>query len=132
MAANDKQLSNWTGWVFFAGIMMVLSGVFDVIAGLTALLRPTWYVATANHLLVFNYHAWGWIDMLIGLVILLAGFSILHGSMWARVVGVIVASVSMLGALASISSYPIWSIIIITIDTLVIYALTVHGGELKD
>ena len=132
MASNDKQLSNWTGWVFFAGIMMILSGFFDVIAGLTALLRPSWYVVTSTHLLVFNYNAWGWVDLAVGLIILLAGFSVMHGSVWARVVGVIVAALSAVAALASISSYPIWSVIVITIDILVIYALTVHGGELAE
>ena len=132
MASADKQLSNWTGWVFFAGIMMILSGVFDIIAGLTGLLRHTWYLVSGSHLLVFNYVAWGWIDLAIGLLVLLAGFSLLHGSMWARVVGVILASLSAVGALASVNSYPVWSIVVITVDVLVIYALSVHGGELKD
>jgi hypothetical protein len=132
MAKVEKQLSNWTGWVFFAGIMMILSGVFDIIAGLTGLLRHTWYVATSTQLLVFNYNAWGWIDLLLGLVILLAGFSVLHGSVWARVVGVILASFSAVASLASVNAYPLWSIVVITIDVLVIYALAVHGGELKD
>lgn len=132
MATAQKQLSNWTGWVFFAGLMMILSGIFEVIAGLTALLRHTWYAVTSTHLLVFNYTAWGWIDLAIGLLILLAGISVLHGSTWARVVGVILATLSAIGSLASVSSYPVWSIIFITIDVLVIYALAVHGGELKD
>jgi hypothetical protein len=132
MAVNNKQLSNWTGWVFFAGFMMILSGLFEAIAGLTALLRPSYYVVTSSHLLVFNYTAWGWIDLLIGLFILLTGFSLLHGSTWARVVAVILATFSAISALTSIAAYPIWSVIVITIDVLVIYALTVHGAELKE
>ncbi|MEK7599864.1 MAG: hypothetical protein AAB462_02425 [Patescibacteria group bacterium] len=131
MATNNKELSNWTGWVFFAGLMMILSGLFQAIAGLTALLRPTWYVATEKSLLVFNYTAWGWIHLSIGLLILLAGFSLLHGSKWARIVAVILAILSAVAALASVSAYPIWSILIITIDVLVIHAVTVYGGELK-
>ena len=132
MATANKQLSNWTGWVFFAGIMMIISGIFELIAGLTALLRHTWYLVTSHNLLILNYTAWGWIDMAIGLLILLAGFSVLHGSTWARVVGVILASLSAVGSLSNVSAYPIWSIVVITIDILIIYALTVHGGELKD
>lgn len=133
MARNDNKLSNWVGWVFFAGFMMIISGLFSVIDGLTGLLKHNWYVvSTANHLLVFNYQAWGWIDLVLGLIILLAGFSVLHGSMWARVVGVIFATLSAIAALASISEIPIWAIIIIAVDVLVIYALTVHGGELSD
>lgn len=129
---NNQELSNWTGWVFFAGFMMILSGLFDAIAGFTALLRPTWYVATTHALLVFNYSAWGWIDLAVGFIVLLAGFSILHGSTWARFVGVIMASISAIASLTSVNSYPIWSIVVITIDILVIYALTVHGAELRD
>lgn len=132
MATAEKQVSNWTGWVFFAGIMMILSGVFNVIAGLTGLLRHTWYVVTASHLLVFNYVAWGWIDLAIGLLVLLAGISVLHGSTWARVVAVVLAGLSMIGSLASVNSYPVWSIVVLAVDVLIIYALVVHGGELKD
>jgi hypothetical protein len=132
MAVAEKQVSNWTGWVFFAGIMMILSGFFEIIAGLTALLRHSWYLVTSSHLLVFNYTSWGWIDLAFGLLILLAGISVLHGSTWARVVGVILASLSAVGSLASVNSYPLWSLVIITIDLLVVYALVVHGGELKD
>lgn len=132
MATSEKQLSNWTGWVFFAGIMMVLSGIFDIIAGLTGLLRHTWYAVSGSNLLVFNYTSWGWINLALGLLILLAGFSVLHGSTWARVVGVILASISAIGALSFMNAYPIWSIVVITVDILVIYALAVHGGELKE
>lgn len=134
MATNstDKQLSNWTGWVFFAGIMMMLSGFFQIIAGLTGLLKHTWYVVTASHLLVFNYTAWGWIDLVIGAIVLLAGVSILNGAFWARFVAIIIASLSTIAALASVNAYPVWSIVIITINVLVIYAIAVHGAELKD
>ena len=129
---NNKELSKGVGWIFFAGIMMILSGFFQVIAGFTALLKPTWYVVTSSHLLIFNYTAWGWIDLAVGLLILLAGFSVLHGSTWARIVGVILAVMSAVVAIGSISAYPIWSVIVITIDVLVIHALIVHGSELKD
>ena len=132
MATTNKGPVVGVGWIAFAGIMMILSGLFQAISGLTSLLRPEWYVTTANHLLVFNYSAWGWIDLLIGIVILLAGFSVLHGSTWARFVGVVLASISAVAALTFISASPVWSIVVITVDVLVIHALAVHGGELKD
>ncbi|HSX53632.1 MAG TPA: hypothetical protein VLF90_04735 [Patescibacteria group bacterium] len=132
MATNNKELSKGVGWIFFAGIMMIMSGFFQVLAGLTSLLRPTWYAVTSSNLLVFNYPAWGWIDLAIGFLVLMAGFSVLHGSTWARIVGVVLAVLSAIGALAFISAYPIWSVIVITIDVVVIHALVVHGAELKD
>jgi len=131
MAVNDKNVDAKVGWVAFAGVMMVLAGMFHAVAGLTALLRDTWYVVSGDSLLVLNYTAWGWIHLLAGIFILLAGFSVLHGANWARVVGVILASLSALANLAWLNAYPIWAVIIITIDIVVIHALVVHGGELK-
>jgi len=131
MAVNDKNTEAKVGWVAFAGVMMILAGMFQAVAGLTALLKDTWYVVTPENLLVLNYTAWGWIHLLTGLFILLAGFSVLHGATWARVVGVILASLSALANLAWMNAYPLWSIIVITIDIVVIHALIVHGGELK-
>lgn len=131
--AATKQPTGWVGWVFFAGFMMMIVGLFQAIAGLTGLLRHTWYVVSSSSgLLVFNYQAWGWIDLIIGLVVLLAGFSVLHGAKWARVVGVVLAGLSAVAKLVSINEYPVWSILIIAVDVLVIYALTAHGDEVSD
>jgi hypothetical protein len=133
MAKNNNQISNWTGWVFFGGFMMIVAGLFQAIAGLTGLLRHSYYyVTTTQGLLVFNYQAWGWIDLVLGVVVLLAGFSILHGSSWARFVGVVVAGLSFFANMASVKEFPIWSVGMMIVSVLVIYAITVHGGELKD
>ncbi|HUD10206.1 MAG TPA: hypothetical protein VMR28_00870 [Candidatus Saccharimonadales bacterium] len=132
MVQNTNQTSNWVGWVFFGGVMMIIGGLFQAIAGLTGLIRHSFYVVSTNSsLLVFNYKAWGWIDLGIGLLILLAGFSLLHGSTWARFVGVVVASLSIFASLATANEFPLWAIALIVIDALVIYAITVHGSELK-
>src|ERR1035438_8025117 len=112
MAKSNNQLSNWVGWVFFGGFMMIVGGLFQAIAGLTALLKHSFYVATTtNSLLVFNYKAWGWIDLIVGLIVLLAGFSLLHGSTWARFVGIVVSALGIFANIATIKEYPIWSII---------------------
>jgi len=133
MAKNDKVVTGWVGWVVFAGFMMMITGLFQAIAGLTGLLKHNWYVvSTADKLLVFNYQTWGWIDLIIGIFILLAGVSVLHGSVWARFVGVVLAGLSAIASLVSINEYPIWSVVIIAVSVLVIYALTVHGNELQE
>lgn len=133
MAKNNKEISNWTGWVFFGGFMMIVVGLFQAIAGLTGLLRHSYYVVSSNSgLLVFNYKAWGWIDLVIGLVVLLAGFSLLHGSNWARFVGICVAALSFFANVVTLKEFPVWSIVLMFIDVMVIYAISVHGGELKD
>jgi hypothetical protein len=79
-----------------------------------------------------NYNVWGWTHLLLGILILVCGVGLLAGNMAARTVAVILAGLSALANLAFIEAYPIWSIIVITIDVLVIYAVTVHGGELRD
>lgn len=129
---NNGEVTGWTGWVFFAGFMMIMLGIFQAIAGLTALINNQWLVVTEKNLLVLNFATWGWIHLLIGIVVLIAGFSVMHGSMWARIVGIIIAIISSVANLASVNVYPFWSIIMIVIDILVIYALTVHAGELKE
>ncbi len=131
MPSKNNGVSNWVGWVFFAGFMMIILGVFQAIAGLTALINPDWLVVTERSLLVFNLTTWGWVHLLLGLIVLIAGFSVMSGHAWARIVGVLVAASSAIAQLASVNVHPVWSITILVIDVLVIYALTVHGGELK-
>lgn len=131
MSARN-QPSGWVGWVYFASLMMMLVGGFQAIAGLVALFKDDFYVVAENALLVSNYTTWGWIHMLLGLVIFAAGVALLNGATWARMVGVLLAGLSLFANMAFISAYPLWAILIITIDVLVIYALTVHGGEARE
>lgn len=126
-----KNVTGWVGWVAFAGILMLINGIFQILVGLTALLNDQWFVTTKQTLLVFNISSWGWIHLAIGIVIFLAGWSLFYGSALGRTVGVIMAGLSAVANLAFLGAYPLWSIIIITIDVLVIYALIVHAGELK-
>ncbi len=129
---NNNEVTGWTGWVFFAGFMMIIMGFLQTIAGLTALLKNEWLVVTPERLLFLNFTAWGWAHLILGIVVLVAGFYVMHGSTWARILGVILAAVSLVANIAYVNVYPIWSIAIIVIDALVIYALIVHGGELKE
>ncbi len=124
--------SGWEGWVGFGGIMMILVGIFGIIEGLAALFRDQYFVVTSNGLLVTaNYTAWGWTHLILGIVVLGAGFGVLVGQTWARIVGILLAVVSATVNLAFLSAYPVWSTIIITLDVLVIYALAVHGKEMR-
>jgi hypothetical protein len=79
-----------------------------------------------------NYNTWGWTHLIIGAIAVLAGLGLLAGNLAARVVGVVIALLSALVNLAFISAYPVWSTIVIALDVIVIYAIIVHGRELKD
>ena len=125
--------SGWVGWVIFGSMMLIMVGSFQVILGLTALLNSDYYAVGRNGLVVnVDFTTWGWAHLALGAVALAAAFGLLTGSMWARVLGIAVAMVGALVNLAFISAFPIWGITVITLDVLVIYAIAVHGGELKD
>ncbi len=124
--------SAWTGWVVFGGVMLIMLGTFQVIEGLVALFDDGFYLVRSNGLVVdVDYNTWGWIHLVIGVVGVLAGLGLLAGNMAARIVGVAIAFLSALVNLAFIGAYPIWSVIMITVDVIVIYAIIVHGRELK-
>jgi hypothetical protein len=124
--------TGWTGWVVFGGVMLIMLGAFQIIQGLVALFDDGFYLVASNGLVVnVNYNTWGWVHTVIGVIGVLAGLGLLTGNMVARVVGVAVAFLSALVNVAFISAYPVWSTILITIDVIVIYAIIVHGRELK-
>src|SRR5688572_6466960 len=116
----------WVGWVLFAGIMLVMVGAFQAIMGLVALLDDGYYLVPGSDLVVqVDYTAWGWIHLLLGLVAVAAGIGIMAGQTWARVVGILLAVVSALVNITFLAAYPIWSVLIITLDVVTIYALAV-------
>jgi len=130
---NEPDPTGWTGWIVFAAFMMILVGSFQAIQGLVALFDDGFYLVRESGLVVeVNYNVWGTVHLLLGLLLLASGFGVMAGNIVARTVGVILAGLSALANMAFIGAYPIWSLIIITVDVLVIYALIVHGRELHD
>ncbi len=130
---EPTEMTRWVGWIAFAGVMMWLVGSFHAIAGLVALFRDEVFLVGSNGLtLKIDYTTWGWIHLIGGSIIAAAGIALFTGKMWARVVGVTVAMLSALVNIAFIQANPVWSAIMITIDVLIIWALTVHGDELRD
>jgi hypothetical protein len=126
-----KEVTGWVGWVYFAGFLMMLSGVFQIIAGLVALFRDEVFLVGANNLFVLDYTQWGWIHLIFGVVLFLTALSLMSGGLWGRTVGVVLASLSAIANFAFISAYPLWAMLVITLDILIIYALLVHGDEAK-
>lgn len=125
--------TGWFYWLLFAGIMMMIAGSFHAIEGLVALFHDTYYVVRPSGLVVsLDYTAWGWAHLLLGLAIFAAGCGVLVGQLWARVIGVIIAAVSAVANMLFIAAYPLWSIILIAVDIVIIYALCVHGREAQD
>ena len=122
------------GFTIFAGVMLVLIGLFQFSAGLTGLTKDNSkiYASTADATYTFSFDttAWGWTHILIGVVVFLAGLGVLAGQVWARTVGVILAGVAAIANFLFIPIYPWWSITIIALCVFVIWALTVHGRDI--
>ena len=128
-----SNMSGWVGWVAFAGIMMVLLGTFHIIDGLIALFNDEYFAVTKSGLAVsVDFTTWGWVHVIGGIIVIAAGIGVFSGKVWARGLGVVVAMISAIVNLGFLSAYPIWSSIMILVDILVIWALTVHGGELRE
>jgi hypothetical protein len=123
--------SAWTGWISFAGLLMVVMGGLDFFEGLIAVIRGQYYVLTPNQIVVFDLKTWGWITLLWGIVVGLAGFGLLSGSSWARWVAIVIASLSFFAQLGFVgsSSYPLWSLTILVLTVIVLYALIVRWED---
>ena len=129
--APPATASGWaTGLTVFAGVMMIMAGAFQALSGLVALFENEFYVATRNYLLQFDATSWGWIHLLLGLLVLFAGFAVLAGRTWGRVVGIALAVLSALANFAFLPYYPFWAMTIIALDIFVIWALAVDGREI--
>lgn len=129
---TQPRTTAWVGWVIFAGVIMFMVGCFNVIAGIVALINDNYYLVRPSGLMIeFDYTAWGWTLLIYGIVVGFAGFGVLVGQTWARVVGVILVGFNALLNLAFLAAYPIWSALIIGLDVVVIYALIVHGRETR-
>jgi len=123
--------SSWAvGWAGFAGVMLIMMGVFDFIQGLVALFNDEFYVVTNDWVFKFDVTAWGWVHLILGVILVASGIGIFSGNVLARTVGVIVAAVVAMINFAWLPYSPIWSIIVISISVGVIWALTAHGRDI--
>ena len=127
-ASGTGDVTGWVGWVAFAGIMLIMLGVFQAIEGFVAIFDNGYYLVRPNGLVInVDYTAWGWLHLIIGLIAVAVGLGLMTGNMVARIVGVIIAGISATVNLLFIGAYPVWSTIIIAVDVIVIYAIVVHG-----
>jgi hypothetical protein len=132
-AYSRSEVSGWVGWVIFAGVMMLLNGAFGAIAGFVALFKDEYYQVGSNGLVInVDYTTWGWVHIILGVAIALAGLALMVGQTWARVVAVIAATLHALAQFAFVAAYPLWALIMIAINVFVIYAVVVHGREARE
>ena len=127
------QPSRWTSWVTFGGLMMIVAGMVHGLVGLVALYDQGFYLVSTSQLVVdVGYTAWGWLHLAFGAVALATGVALLAARTWARWVGIGVAALSALVNMVYLPAYPLWSLVVITLDVVIIYALAVHAQEAFD
>jgi hypothetical protein len=126
---ETKPISGWAvGGVTFAGVLMIIIGFFQGIAGLTALFNDEFFVITQNYTFDLDVTAWGWIHLILGVLIVLTGFALLRGAAWAALVTVVLAALSAISNFFFIPyGQPFWSIIEIGLAIWVIWAVTRPG-----
>ena len=129
---SDVRVTGWVGWGWFAGVILIIAGAIDAIYGLIAIFQPdAYFVVTSGTLFLLDVQGWGWWHLLIGILLILVALALFTGATWARVIAVILASLNAVGHIFLLPTQPWWSMIVIALDIFVIYALTVHGKELK-
>jgi hypothetical protein len=130
--AGARGTSSWVGWIAFASLLMLGAGVLHMVQGLVALFDQRYFVVPSRAVVLdLGYTTWGWLHLLVGLVIAAAGVLVLAGTVWARAVGTLVAMVSAVGSMLFAAAHPAYALLTIAIDVVVILALTVHGSEVK-
>jgi hypothetical protein len=118
----------WTGWISFAGWLMVIIGSIDFFEGLIAVIRGQYYVLTSNQVIVFNLTTWGWIMMIWGIILVIAGFGLLSGQGWARWFTIVLGAANFIIQLGFVGGavYPLWALTGLALTIVVLYALVVH------
>ena len=110
--------------IWFAASMMLLIGTFEILAGLGAILDDNFFTPTHHYTFNLSVTAWGWIHLVLGILLVVVGYFVLQGSDWARGVGIGLAVLSAIANFLALPYYPLWAILIITLDVLVIWGLS--------
>jgi hypothetical protein len=125
---SDTYPAEGSGWVLFAGIMLLTVAVLNIIWGIAAIGNSSFFVQDTRYILS-ELNTWGWIVLIIGALQLAAAFSIWAGGTFGRWFGIAAAGLNAIAALLSIPAYPFWSLAIFAVDVLVIYGLAAYGGD---
>jgi hypothetical protein len=111
------------GWTVFAAVMLMIAGIGNILEGIAQLVRGSYFVTLPNYAYNLSVHSWGWIHLIAGIVVFLAGAALLADKTWARALGVAIASLSLFMNLVYLPFFPVWSIVVIAVDAFVIWAL---------
>jgi len=122
--------SPWViGFATFAGSLMLLGGIFQMLQGIVAIINKKFYITSPNYIFTINVTTWGWVSLIMGAIIAIAGIYVFSGRLWARSIGIVLAILSAIANFFYIPYYPVWAVMIIALDVMVIWALASYGRE---
>ncbi|MFF4412566.1 hypothetical protein ACFYY8_08545 [Streptosporangium sp. NPDC001559] len=127
--AHNTRMTGWIGWIWFAGVVMIVDGFFNAISGLYAIFNNDLYVQIRDKLLVLNLTGWGWVHLILGILLVAVGITLLMGQEWARMAAIVLVAINAITQMAWLAANPWWSIVVIAVDVVILYALIVHGRE---
>ncbi|TAK89146.1 hypothetical protein EPO04_03540 [Patescibacteria group bacterium] len=131
MATTTTKTTGWVGWVAFGAAMMMLSGVYQLVVGFAAIFNSDWLVFANQGVYLLDLTSWGWVHALLGVLLIGSGISLFSGSALGRAVGTVVVSLAILANLLFLFALPVWSVMALIVDSLVLYAILAHGDEMK-
>ena len=117
-----------TGWIMYAWIVLVVVGVWNIIEGIVAISRSSFFTSTGAHYVYANLNTWGWIILIWGILEVLAAASVWRGGQWGRWFGIFVAGIAIILQFLALPIYPFWALIDILLYALVLYGLAEYGG----
>ncbi|MFJ9420079.1 MULTISPECIES: hypothetical protein [unclassified Streptomyces] len=112
-----------SGWTVLAGVLMIIGGVMAILEGIAALAHDHVFLVTRDYFFRYSLTGWGWIHLILGVVILLAGCALFSGAVWARMVGVTLAAIAALANFLWIPNAPFWAIVMLAMNITIIWAL---------
>jgi hypothetical protein len=129
-ATPQRETSPWAvGFTVFAGTLMIMMGLFNIFQGLAAVIEDSFFSLARAYAYDMSPETWGWIHIALGIIVMLAGFYVFSGQLWARLVGIVLAVIAAVVNFFYIPYYPVWSLLIIAVSIGVIWALATHGRE---
>jgi hypothetical protein len=127
---STTRQTGWTSWTRFAAVFLIVSGIFSVVEGIVGLISPDAYFVVAHgRLFLFDISGWGWWTLILGILLIIIGVFLYIGTLWARAAAVIIAALSAIVQLLLIPAQPWWSMVVIAVDLLIIFAIAAHGRD---
>jgi hypothetical protein len=129
---SDYGMGGWAiGWIAFAGVMMIMIGIFQAVDGIVGIFNDDLLVQGPKYTYSLSTTSWGWIHLILGIIIVIAGIGLFSGNLAARIIAITLAVLSAIANFLWLPYYPVWSIIVIALNVAVIWALTAHGAEMR-